>query len=61
MNILFSRFSFLLLFLCSWTSFTFTTTEAYDALDPYGNITIKWDIMSWTGDGYVVRNLKTSL
>nr|AAM67179.1 phytochelatin synthetase-like protein [Arabidopsis thaliana] len=53
MNILFSRFSFLLLFLCSWTIFTFTTTEAYDALDPYGNITIKWDIMSWTGDGYV--------
>lgn len=28
--------------------------EAYDALDPNGNITIKWDVMSWTPDGYVV-------
>ncbi|WZZ75243.1 hypothetical protein YC2023_086613 [Brassica napus] len=27
--------------------------EAYDALDPTGNITIKWDIISWTADGYV--------
>ncbi|KAI7746148.1 hypothetical protein M8C21_032057, partial [Ambrosia artemisiifolia] len=27
--------------------------EAYDALDPNGNITIKWDIISWTPDGYV--------
>ncbi|CAN1311925.1 COBRA-like protein 4 [Linum perenne] len=26
---------------------------AYDPLDPNGNITIKWDIMSWTPDGYV--------
>ncbi|GLU13267.1 hypothetical protein SLE2022_299100 [Rubroshorea leprosula] len=26
---------------------------AYDTLDPNGNITIKWDIMSWTPDGYV--------
>lgn len=25
---------------------------AYDPLDPFGNIAIKWDIMSWTGDGY---------
>ncbi|KAI3702492.1 hypothetical protein L6452_28230 [Arctium lappa] len=29
--------------------------EAYDALDPNGNITIKWDIISWTPDGYVVK------
>ncbi|KAG9151539.1 hypothetical protein Leryth_019732 [Lithospermum erythrorhizon] len=28
-------------------------TEAYDPLDPNGNITIRWDIMSWTPDGYV--------
>lgn len=28
--------------------------EAYDALDPNGNITIKWDIINWTPDGYVV-------
>lgn len=27
---------------------------AYDPLDPNGNITIKWDVMSWTPDGYVV-------
>nr|CAB3493202.1 unnamed protein product [Digitaria exilis] len=30
-----------------------TATEAYDSLDPNGNITIKWDIMQWTPDGYV--------
>mgnify|MGYP004722816661 CR=1 FL=1 len=30
---------------------------AYDPLDPNGNITIKWDVMSWTPDGYVVRPL----
>ncbi|KAF3547681.1 hypothetical protein DY000_02001592 [Brassica cretica] len=29
--------------------------EAYDALDPTGNITIKWDIISWTADGYVME------
>ncbi|KAF7134805.1 hypothetical protein RHSIM_Rhsim08G0076100 [Rhododendron simsii] len=28
-------------------------SDAYDPLDPNGNITIKWDVMSWTGDGYV--------
>ncbi|XVF11760.1 hypothetical protein REPUB_Repub08aG0055800 [Reevesia pubescens] len=26
---------------------------AYDPLDPTRNITIKWDIVSWTADGYV--------
>ncbi|KAG8659634.1 hypothetical protein MANES_02G058100v8 [Manihot esculenta] len=31
----------------------FGNLKAYDALDPNGNITIKWDIMSWTPDGYV--------
>ncbi|XP_072971693.1 COBRA-like protein 1 isoform X1 [Typha angustifolia] len=30
-----------------------SVTEAYDSLDPNGNITIKWDIMQWTPDGYV--------
>ncbi|CAN6297747.1 unnamed protein product [Urochloa humidicola] len=29
------------------------STEAYDSLDPNGNITIKWDIILWTPDGYV--------
>nr|APR64077.1 phytochelatin synthetase-like protein 1 [Populus tomentosa] len=41
----------LLLFLISCS--TLTSTEAYDALDPNGNITIKWDVIQWTPDGYV--------
>lgn len=32
-------------------------SAAYDPLDPTGNITIKWDVMSWTPDGYVVSNV----
>ncbi|KAG7021562.1 COBRA-like protein 4 [Cucurbita argyrosperma subsp. argyrosperma] len=32
---------------------TFYSTGAYDPLDPNGNITIKWDVVSWTPDGYV--------
>ncbi|XP_051121025.1 protein COBRA-like [Andrographis paniculata] len=36
-----------------FSCFTFTSTEAYDALDPNGNITVKWDIISWTPDGYI--------
>ncbi|CDJ26397.1 unnamed protein product [Triticum aestivum] len=36
-------------------------TEAYNSLDPNGNITIKWDIMSWTPDGYVVSSTSTSV
>ncbi|CAL1389596.1 unnamed protein product [Linum trigynum] len=42
-----------ILLLVLLSSSTFTSTEAYDALDPNGNITIKWDIISWTPDGYV--------
>lgn len=34
----------------------FFALVAYDPLDPNGNITIKWDIMSWTPDGYVVSS-----
>lgn len=34
-------------------AFAFSPTGAYDPLDPNGNITIKWDIMSWTPDGYL--------
>ncbi|WCJ25544.1 Protein COBRA [Euphorbia peplus] len=45
------HFIILFLFLLSCT--TFTPSEAYDALDPTGNITVKWDIISWTADGYV--------
>ncbi|KAK3004862.1 hypothetical protein RJ639_019530 [Escallonia herrerae] len=33
----------------------FVSSEAYDALDPNGNITLKWDIISWTPDGYVAQ------
>ncbi|KAJ9163501.1 hypothetical protein P3X46_023163 [Hevea brasiliensis] len=31
----------------------FSQAGAFDPLDPNGNITIKWDVMSWTPDGYV--------
>ncbi|MCD9639510.1 hypothetical protein HAX54_024092 [Datura stramonium] len=41
----------LIAFLLSLMCFTFT--DAYDVLDPNGNITIKWDIKSWTPDGYL--------
>jgi hypothetical protein len=34
---------------------------AYDPLDPNGNITIKWDVMSWTPDGYVVSIISFSV
>lgn len=30
------------------------SADAYDALDPNGNITITWDVMSWNADGYLV-------
>lgn len=33
--------------------FSFTSTDAYDPFDPYGNITIKTDVLSSTPDGYV--------
>ncbi|KAG9439678.1 hypothetical protein H6P81_019843 [Aristolochia fimbriata] len=41
------------LFVVVLLSCSLTSTEAYDSLDPNRNITIKWDIMSWTPDGYV--------
>lgn len=44
-------YSFMLLFLFF---FIFMILVAYDPLDPTGNVTIKWDVMSWTADGYVV-------
>ncbi|KAK8968794.1 COBRA-like protein 1 [Platanthera guangdongensis] len=40
---------FIALFLLCFTS---KSIEAYDSLDPIGNITIKWDILQWTPDGY---------
>lgn len=45
------RYAVLCLFLLSCSFFP--STEGYDALDPNGNITIKWDVMQWTPDGYV--------
>ncbi|XAR51631.1 hypothetical protein NMG60_11006311 [Bertholletia excelsa] len=50
MNSVASCAIFVALFL---SSFGFDSTEAYDSLDPTGNITIKWDVKSWTPDGYV--------
>ncbi|KAJ7956493.1 COBRA-like protein [Quillaja saponaria] len=46
-----SSFTILLVFLFACS--IFSSTEAYDALDPKGNITIKWDIKNWIPDGYV--------
>ncbi|KAG9439676.1 hypothetical protein H6P81_019841 [Aristolochia fimbriata] len=43
------RFLAFVVFLVS----VFSSAAAYDPLDPNGNITIKWDVMSWTPDGYV--------
>lgn len=43
------RILFLVLLSCT----CFTSTDAYDPQDPNGNITIKWDVLSWTPDGYV--------
>jgi len=47
------RSSFAVLLVLLAFSSTFTSAEAYDALHPTGNITIKWDVMGWTPDGYV--------
>lgn len=40
------------IFFCAFV--IFMIVAAYDPLDPNGNITIKWDVVSWTADGYVV-------
>ncbi|KAL3824725.1 hypothetical protein ACJIZ3_020754 [Penstemon smallii] len=45
-----NRAAIFVVIFCGLHSFSFT--DAYDPLDPDGNITVKWDIMSWTGDGY---------
>ncbi|KAG9140087.1 hypothetical protein Leryth_021121 [Lithospermum erythrorhizon] len=42
-----------ILILFSLSCFSFSSSEALDALDPNGNITIRWDVMIWTPDGYV--------
>lgn len=44
-----SFFVVALVFLLSFLS----SADAYDPLDPTGNITIKWDVMTWTADGYL--------
>ncbi|KAM7266958.1 hypothetical protein ACFE04_009124 [Oxalis oulophora] len=48
-GLIFTKLTVLMVLLLNFTY----TTEAYDPLDPNGNITIKWDVMSWTPDGYV--------
>ncbi|KAG6494191.1 hypothetical protein ZIOFF_049210 [Zingiber officinale] len=48
----FAPLALTLLFFLVWSA-TLPSTGAYDALDPNGNITIKWDVMQWTPDGYV--------
>ncbi|WCJ35817.1 Protein COBRA [Euphorbia peplus] len=34
---------------------TILQADGYDPLDPHGSINIRWDIMSWTPDGYVAE------
>ncbi|KAJ6887538.1 hypothetical protein NC652_028716 [Populus alba x Populus x berolinensis] len=36
-----------------FSAMTVLYAVAYDPLDPHGSINIKWDILSWTPDGYV--------
>lgn len=36
-------------------------SEAYDAQDPNGNITIKWDVIRPIRDGYMVRYMYVHL
>jgi hypothetical protein len=45
---------FVFTFVFNWFLGCFLVIAAYDPLDPNGNITIKWDVVSWTPDGYVV-------
>ncbi|OMP05480.1 Glycosyl-phosphatidyl inositol-anchored, plant [Corchorus capsularis] len=47
----FECYSILAFFMIIMMSLIFAS--AYDLLDPNGNINIKWDITSWTPDGYV--------
>ncbi|KAI5079474.1 hypothetical protein GOP47_0004953 [Adiantum capillus-veneris] len=50
----FSHYATLLpLLFALFPAFLLAPSYGYDVLDPNGNITIKWDVTSWTGDGYV--------
>ncbi|KAI5660040.1 hypothetical protein M9H77_28833 [Catharanthus roseus] len=51
LSVLFKTGSVRHIFLISFLMFGIA--DSYDPLDPNGNITIKWDIMSWTSDGYI--------
>ncbi|OWM63300.1 hypothetical protein CDL15_Pgr022045 [Punica granatum] len=46
-----SGISLVLLFLLSCS--TFASREDSDTPNPNGNVTIKWDVLTWTPDGYV--------
>ncbi|XP_058103709.1 protein COBRA-like [Magnolia sinica] len=37
----------------SLTATIFSSVICYDRHDPRGNITVRWDILSWTPDGYL--------
>ncbi|PON50156.1 COBRA-like protein [Parasponia andersonii] len=43
------KFIFLAVLCCT----IIAPAAAYDPLDPNGNVSIRWDVMSWTTDGYV--------
>ncbi|XP_066378624.1 COBRA-like protein 5 [Miscanthus floridulus] len=47
------RDSSVLLALALALAYCSVAVVGYDPLDPRGNITIKWDVISWTPDGYV--------
>ncbi|XP_037484237.1 COBRA-like protein 1 [Triticum dicoccoides] len=47
------RTSIALLLLALALSALVPSSDAYDSLDPVGNITIKWDVKKWREDGYM--------
>ncbi|KAL9226500.1 hypothetical protein vseg_002307 [Gypsophila vaccaria] len=50
-SLIFTIFTTFVVFFTSSTHFV--PIEAYGRASPNGNITIKWDVISWTADGYI--------
>ncbi|KAL5544654.1 hypothetical protein UlMin_008438 [Ulmus minor] len=48
-------------FLAVLSCLIFCPAAAYDPLDPNGNVSIRWDVMSWTTDGYMASVTITNL
>ncbi|KAF3643640.1 putative peroxidase 4-like [Capsicum annuum] len=48
-----SKYNFLLCVALLWTINNFPVYAAFESLDRNTNITIKWDVISWTPDGYM--------